>query len=148
MTNFNFTINLYGKHTTSVLNEIWAKFNMISELCKIEDENLQKVLAEGFEINFNFVDEKEESLIPPSDTTTKIEDLNFSIRTNNCLRRAGYQTINSVVNDIDRREDLFKIRNLGRKGADEVMLRLFLYTYENLKPEKRRAYLEKVKEMN
>ena len=77
-----------------------------------------------------------------------IDELELSVRSYNCLRRAGYQTINSVVNDIDRREDLFKIRNLGRKSADEVMLRLFLYTYENLKPEKRRSYLEKVKAMN
>ena len=77
-----------------------------------------------------------------------IDELELSVRSYNCLRRAGYQTINSVVNDIDRREDLFKIRNLGRKSADEVMLRLFLYTYENLKPEKRKSYLEKIKAMN
>ena len=64
-----------------------------------------------------------------------------------CLKRAGYKTINSMIDDIDRREDFSKKR-VGRKSADEIMLRLFLYTYENLKPEKRRAYLEKVKEMN
>lgn len=119
MTNFNFTINLYGKHTTSVLNEIWAKFNMISGLCKIEDENLQKVLAEGFEINFNFVDEKEESLIPPSDTTTKIEDLNFSIRTNNCLRRAGIDTLEQFRNATF--EEVVNIRNLGAKSLEELV---------------------------
>ena len=77
-----------------------------------------------------------------------IDELELSVRSYNCLRRAGYQTINSVVNDIDRREDLAKIRNLGKKSGDEIMLRLFLYTYQNLKPEKRRAYLEKVKGMN
>lgn len=77
-----------------------------------------------------------------------IDELELSVRAYNCLRRAGYQTIYSVVNDIDRREDLAKIRNLGRKSGDEIMLRLFLYTYQNLKPEKRRAYLEKVKGMN
>jgi len=77
-----------------------------------------------------------------------IDELELPVRPYNCLRRAGYQTINSVVNDIDRREDLYKIRNMGRKSADEIMLRLFLYTYENLKPEKRKAYLEKIKAMN
>ena len=77
-----------------------------------------------------------------------IDELELSIRSYNCLRRAGYQTVNSVVDNIDRREDFSKIRNLGRRSADEIMLRLFLYTYENLKPEKRRAYLEKIKEMN
>ena len=119
MTNFNFTINLYGKYTTSVLNEIWAKFNMISELCKIEDENLQKVLAEGFEINFNFVDEKEKSLIPNSDATVKIEDLNFSIRTNNCLRRAGIDTLEQFRNATF--EEVVSVRNLGTKSLEELV---------------------------
>jgi len=119
VTNFNFTINLYGKYTTSVLNEIWAKFNMISELCKIEDENLQKVLAEGFEINFNFVDEKEKSLIPNSDATVKIEDLNFSIRTNNCLRRAGIDTLEQFRNATF--EEVVSVRNLGTKSLEELV---------------------------
>ena len=118
MTNFNFTINLYGKYTTSVLNELFAKFNMISELCKIEDENLQKALANGFEINFNFVDEKEESLIPALDTTVKIEDLNFSIRTNNCLRRAGIDTLEQFRNATF--EEVVSIRNLGTKSLEEL----------------------------
>lgn len=77
-----------------------------------------------------------------------IDSLELSVRSYNCLRRAGYDSINSVVNDIDRREDFAKIRNLGRKSANEIMLKLFLYTYENLKPEKRKAYLAKVKGMN
>ncbi len=76
------------------------------------------------------------------------DELELTVRSYNCLRRAGYDTINSVVTDIDRREDFNKIRNMGRKSADEVMLKLFLYTYENLKPEKRKAYLEKVRSMN
>lgn len=77
-----------------------------------------------------------------------IDSLDLSVRSYNCLRRAGYQTINSVVDDIDRREDLAKIRCCGRKSANEIMLKLLLYTYENLRPEKRNAYLAKVREMN
>lgn len=77
-----------------------------------------------------------------------IDELELSIRSYNCLRHAGYQTINAMVDNIERRDDLLKIRNLARRNADEIMLRLFLYTYQNLKPEKRKAYLKKTKEMN
>ena len=77
-----------------------------------------------------------------------IDSLELSVRSYNCLRRAGYSTINSFVNDVDRREDFSKIRCCGRKSANEIMLKLFLYTYENLRPEKRKAYLEKVRSMN
>ena len=78
----------------------------------------------------------------------EIDSLDLSVRSYNCLKRAGYDTVNSVVNDVDRREDLLKVRNMGRRSMDEVMLKLFLYTYESLKPEKRKAYLEKVRGMN
>ena len=77
-----------------------------------------------------------------------IESLDLSVRSFNCLTRAGYDTINSLVEDIDSRIDFRKIRNMGRKSANEVMLKLFLYTYDNLKPEKRKAYLAKVKSLN
>ena len=55
---------------------------------------------------------------------------------------------NSFVNDFDRREDFLRLRNVGRRSIEEIMMKLFLYTYDNLKPEKRKAYLEKVREMN
>ena len=78
----------------------------------------------------------------------EIDELDLSVRSYNCLKRAGYHTINSVVNDIEHREDILKIRNCGRKSANEIMLKLFLYTYENLKPERQKAYLEKVRGLN
>lgn len=77
-----------------------------------------------------------------------IDNLELSVRSYNCLKRAGYVTVNDVVNAIERREDLMRVRNLGRRSADEVMLKIFLYNYENLKPEKRKAYIAKIKEMN
>ncbi|MBO4374459.1 MAG: hypothetical protein J5829_05075 [Lachnospiraceae bacterium] len=78
----------------------------------------------------------------------KIDSLDLSVRSRNCLRRAGYDTVNSFVNDFDRREDFLRLRNVGRRSIEEIMMKLFLYTYDNLKPEKRKAYLEKVREMN
>ena len=77
-----------------------------------------------------------------------IENLELTPRSYNCLKRAGYDTINSVVEDVESRKDFLKVRNMGRKSANEVMLKLFLYTYDNLKPEKRKSYLDKVKGLN
>ncbi len=77
-----------------------------------------------------------------------IENLELTPRPYNCLKRAGYSTINSVVDDVECRQDFAKVRNMGRKSTNEFMLKLFLYTYENLKPEKRKAYLDKVKGLN
>ena len=77
-----------------------------------------------------------------------LEELELTFRTYNCLKRAGYDTVRSLVEDIDWREELLRIRNMGKKNADEIMMKLFLYTYENLKPGKRKAYLDKVRSLD
>ncbi len=51
-----------------------------------------------------------------------IEDLDFSVRTYNCLKRAG---INSIGDLVARSEDeMMKVRNLGKKSLEEVILKL------------------------
>ena len=51
-----------------------------------------------------------------------IEELDLSVRSYNCLKRAG---INSVQELIDKTEqDMMKVRNLGRKSLDEVKNKL------------------------
>jgi len=51
-----------------------------------------------------------------------IEELDLSVRSYNCLKRAG---INNVEDLIDRtEEDMMKVRNLGRKSLEEVMHKL------------------------
>ncbi len=77
-----------------------------------------------------------------------IESLDLSVRPYNCLKRAGYDSINSLVNDIEHMEDLDRIRHMGRKSMYEVMVKLFLYTYENLKPQKKKSYLDMIVEIN
>ncbi|MDD2238903.1 MAG: DNA-directed RNA polymerase subunit alpha [Bacilli bacterium] len=50
---------------------------------------------------------------------TPIEEIEFSVRAYNCLKRAG---INTVQNLIDKREiEVTKIRNLGKKSLKEVL---------------------------
>ncbi len=51
-----------------------------------------------------------------------IEDLDFSVRTYNCLKRAG---INSIGDLVARTEDeMMKVRNLGKKSLEEVIVKL------------------------
>ena len=49
---------------------------------------------------------------------TKVEDLDFSVRTMNCLRREGIATVGELVARTE--EDLMAIRNCGRKSLQEV----------------------------
>ena len=77
-----------------------------------------------------------------------VEALDLSLRSQNCLKRGGYDTINSFVEHIDSRQDFSKIRNVGRKSTNEIMVKLFLYTYRNLPPAKRKAYIQKVQGLN
>ncbi len=79
---------------------------------------------------------------------TSIDDLNLTVRSANCLRRAGFDTVSSLVEKIGGRKDLVKIRNLGSKSAEEIMLKLFLFNYANLEPERRKIYLNKIKRVN
>ena len=48
-----------------------------------------------------------------------IEDLDFSVRAYNCLKRAGIHTLQDLVNKSE--SDMMKIRNLGKKSLKEVL---------------------------
>lgn len=50
---------------------------------------------------------------------TPIEDLEFSVRSYNCLKRAGIHTVADIVSKSE--QDMIKVRNLGRKSLDEVI---------------------------
>lgn len=53
---------------------------------------------------------------------SNIENLDFSVRTYNCLRRAGKDTLKDLVEMTE--EELRSVRNLGRKSVDEVVYTL------------------------
>ncbi len=50
---------------------------------------------------------------------TSIEDLDFSVRAYNCLKRAGIHTLQDLVNKSE--SEMMKIRNLGKKSLKEVL---------------------------
>lgn len=51
-----------------------------------------------------------------------IEELDLSVRSFNCLKRAGINTVEDLINKSE--EDLMKVRNLGRKSKEEVEAKL------------------------
>ena len=51
-----------------------------------------------------------------------IEDLELSVRSFNCLKRAGISTVEDLANKTET--DMMKVRNLGKKSLDEVMNKL------------------------
>ena len=51
-----------------------------------------------------------------------IEELDMSVRSFNCLKRAGINTVEDLTNRTE--EDMIKVRNLGKKSLDEVIAKL------------------------
>ncbi|MDR1465062.1 MAG: DNA-directed RNA polymerase subunit alpha [Oscillospiraceae bacterium] len=51
-----------------------------------------------------------------------IDDLDLSVRSYNCLKRAGINTVEDLISKTG--DDMMKVRNLGRKSLDEVIAKL------------------------
>ena len=51
-----------------------------------------------------------------------IEDLELSVRSFNCLKRAGISTVEDITNMTE--PEMMKVRNLGKKSLDEVTAKL------------------------
>ena len=51
-----------------------------------------------------------------------IEELDMSVRSFNCLKRAGINTVEDLTNRTE--EDMIKVRNLGKKSLEEVIQKL------------------------
>ena len=51
-----------------------------------------------------------------------IEELDFSVRSFNCLKRANINTVEDLINRTE--DDMMKVRNLGRKSLEEVINKL------------------------
>ena len=51
-----------------------------------------------------------------------IDELELSVRSYNCLKRAGINTVEELINRTP--DDMMKVRNLGRKSLEEVLGKL------------------------
>lgn len=88
----------------------------------MDDERINK---DNFKLNTVFVYEPKEkkerqpSVNKPFDPDMTIEELDFSVRTYNCLKRALINTLGDLSKQT--MESLSKVRNLGRKSTEEVI---------------------------
>lgn len=86
----------------------------------VEHLNLFVVLSE----NAKSVDVMVESVTDEKEKVLEmnIDELELSVRSYNCLKRAGINTVEELINKTP--EDMMKVRNLGRKSLDEVLAKL------------------------
>ena len=77
-----------------------------------------------------------------------LEVLDLGVRSYNCLKRAGYNTVGNLVDALASGTDLKTIRNCGKTSVREIQERLFLYQYNSLPADKQNDYLMEVVQMN
>ncbi|MBQ8951940.1 MAG: hypothetical protein IJ065_12435 [Eubacterium sp.] len=84
-----------------------------------------------------------------------IEVLDLGNRAYNCLRRSGTNTLRDLItkNKTTEEESSKKQlkrnnRNLGVKTADEILIKLFYYSFRVQPESKKKAYMQKVIESN
>ncbi len=79
-------------------------------------QNMDGLAEEIEEVEVAFPEEEEETTSKVMDMT--IEDLDLSVRSFNCLKRANINTVADLV--AKSADDMMKVRNLGRKSLEEV----------------------------
>ena len=89
-----------------------------------------KILNEHLNLFVDLSEEaRNESIMVEREETIKekvlemtIEELDMSVRSFNCLKRAGIDTVEDLTNRTE--EDMIKVRNLGKKSLEEVIQKL------------------------
>ena len=74
----------------------------------------------GMEILVKNEDDKQQQILAMA-----IEDMDLSVRSYNCLKRASIHTVEDLTKKSE--DEMLKVRNLGRKSLDEVILKLQSY---------------------
>ena len=89
-----------------------------------------KILNDHLELFVNLSEEakKTEIMVEREETIKEkvlemtIEELDMSVRSFNCLKRAGIDTVEDLTNRTE--EEMIKVRNLGKKSLEEVIFKL------------------------
>ena len=113
----------YDKLTLEVLTNgtISAK-EAISLGAKILNEHLNLFVDLSDEANKAEIMVEREETIKEKVLEMTIEELDMSVRSFNCLKRAGIDTVEDLTNRTE--EDMIKVRNLGKKSLEEVIQKL------------------------
>ena len=81
--------------------------------------NLSETIK-GMDILVKTEDDKQQQIL-----RMVIEDMDLSVRSYNCLKRANIHTVEDLTKKTE--DDMLKVRNLGRKSLDEVIAKLESY---------------------
>lgn len=113
----------YDKLTLDVhTNGTLAPDEAVSLAAKVLSEHLSLFIdlsenAKTAEVMVEKEDDEKEKVLEMS-----IDELELSVRSYNCLKRAGINTVEELTNKTS--EDMMKVRNLGRKSLEEVLAKL------------------------
>lgn len=108
--------------------EVWTNGAMTPKEAISESA---KILIDQFSLFVNLDEEKEtKHVVVEKDLSGKtekilemnIEDLDISVRSYNCLKRASVNTVGDLADKTE--EEMMKVRNLGRKSLEEVIQKL------------------------
>jgi DNA-directed RNA polymerase subunit alpha len=107
--------------------EVWTDGTMsakeaVSYAAKLLNEHLALFVALSDEMNQPELMSEKEDKSKDKILEMTIEDLDLSVRSFNCLKRAGINTVDDLINKSP--EDMMKVRNLGKKSFDEVREKL------------------------
>jgi DNA-directed RNA polymerase subunit alpha len=124
--NFDVQKTRVGQRTDydSLVMEIWTNgviepYQALSMAAKILNEHLEMFIdLSEIAKTMSIMSQKELSMKDKL-LETPIEELEFSVRSYNCLKRAGIHTVADIVNRSE--QDMIKVRNLGKKSLDEVI---------------------------
>ena len=107
--------------------EVWTDGTLspdeaVSLAAKVLSEHLNLFIdlsenAKNAEVMVEKEDNEKEKVLEMS-----IDELELSVRSYNCLKRAGINTVEELTNRTS--EDMMKVRNLGRKSLEEVLAKL------------------------
>ena len=113
----------YDKLTLDVFtNGTLVPDEAVSLAAKVLSEHLSLFIdlsenAKTAEVMIEKEDDEKEKVLEMS-----IDELELSVRSYNCLKRAGINTVEELCNKTS--EDMMKVRNLGRKSLEEVLAKL------------------------
>lgn len=108
--------------------EIESRNEIITSIENVDDIEYQEIDKSKIKIPKATVKATQKSTVFKSQQAKSavlnmpIEELELTVRTYNCLRRAGVNTVGAITKK--SREDLFKVRNLGVKGQEEIIRKL------------------------
>ena len=113
----------YDKLTLEVLtNGTISAREAVSLGAKILNEHLNLFVELSDEAKKAEIMVEREETIKEKVLEMTIEELDMSVRSFNCLKRAGIDTVEDLINRTE--EDMIKVRNLGKKSLEEVIAKL------------------------